>query len=88
VPVGVDRLITTLEALGFTRAPPAPEKQPPSIADLAAKPLLTLAEASTLTGLSRAVLRDAIESKKLKARIIGRAWRVKRADLDMFIKKL
>jgi excisionase family DNA binding protein len=52
------------------------------------KPLLKLDEASILTGLSRQILRDAIESNKLKAKIVGRAWRIKRDDLDLFLKKL
>jgi excisionase family DNA binding protein len=50
--------------------------------------LLTLAEARELTGLARGVLREAIDQGKLKAKIIGRAWRVKRADLDTYIHKL
>jgi excisionase family DNA binding protein len=83
-----DRLITTLEALGFTRDHANTRQPSPSIADLAAKPLLTLAEAYTLTGLSRGILREAIDAGKLKARIIGRAWRVKRDDLNVFIRKL
>lgn len=52
------------------------------------KPLLKLDEASALTGLSRQILRDAINTEKLKAKIIGRAWRIKREALDLFIKKL
>jgi excisionase family DNA binding protein len=52
------------------------------------KPLLKLDEASALTGLSRRVLRDAIDAGKLKAKMVGRAWRVKRTDLDLFISKL
>jgi excisionase family DNA binding protein len=55
---------------------------------LAEKLLLTLAEAQLLTGLSRAVLREAIEAKQLKAKLIGRAFRVKRADLESYIAKL
>jgi excisionase family DNA binding protein len=49
---------------------------------------LSLVEASLVSGLSRAHLRAAIEEKKLKARIIGRGWRVKRDDLDLYVKKL
>ncbi len=49
---------------------------------------LSLMEASQLSGLSRNHLRQAIEEKKLKARIIGRGWRVKREDLDAYVKKL
>ncbi len=52
------------------------------------KPLLKLDEASTLTGLSRQILREAINTKQLAAKIVGRAWRIKRTDLDLFIKKL
>jgi excisionase family DNA binding protein len=59
-----------------------------SISDIAHKIILTLAEASALTNLSRNHLRQAIEEKKLKARIIGRGWRVKRDDLDAYVKKL
>jgi len=57
-------------------------------APLEAKLTLSLSEASALSGLSRNHLRQAIEDKKLKARIIGRGWRVKREDLDAYVKKL
>ncbi len=62
-----------------------PETQ---LTEIAAKPLLKLDEASKLTGLSRAILREAIDSKKLKAKLIGRAWRIKRNDLDAYVNKL
>jgi excisionase family DNA binding protein len=52
------------------------------------KILLNLFDCRLLTGLSEASLREAIKSKKLKAKIIGRGWKVKRQDLDEFIKKL
>jgi len=50
--------------------------------------LLSLAEAAQLSGLSRGHLRQAITEKKLKARIIGRGWKIKRDDLDLYVKKL
>jgi excisionase family DNA binding protein len=56
-----------------------------SVAD---KLTLSLMEAAQLSGLSRGHLREAIEEKKLKARIIGRGWRVKRSDLDSYVVKL
>jgi len=59
-----------------------------TISDLAHKLTLSLVEASQLSGLSRNHLRAAIEDQKLKARIIGRGWRVKRDDLDLYVKKL
>jgi excisionase family DNA binding protein len=52
------------------------------------KILLTINDCRLLTGLSRQLLRQAIDDGKLKGRIIGRGFRVKREDLDKFIKKL
>jgi excisionase family DNA binding protein len=53
-----------------------------------AKLLLTLAEAQALTGLSRGVLRAAIDTGDLKSKLIGRGWKIKRADLEKFVGKL
>jgi excisionase family DNA binding protein len=55
---------------------------------VAEKLSLSLAEAAQLSGLSRNHLRAAIAERKLKARIIGRGWRVKRADLEAYVTKL
>jgi excisionase family DNA binding protein len=55
---------------------------------LSDKLTLSLTEAALLAGLSRGHLRFAIAEKKLKARIIGRGWRVKRSDLEAYITKL
>jgi excisionase family DNA binding protein len=63
-------------------------KAAPDASHVAAKLLLTLSECQTLTGLSRAVLREAIETKKLKAKLIGRSFRIKRPDLEAFVKAL
>ena len=52
------------------------------------KTLLTLTEAQAVTGLSRSILRQAIEAGTLKAKTIGKAWRVKRSDLDIYIESL
>ncbi len=59
----------------------------PSI-PIESKPLLKLDEATLLTGLSRQTLREAIKGKKLKAKIIGKAWRIRREDIDQYLKKL
>jgi excisionase family DNA binding protein len=72
-------LITALEQAHAARTQPVPVFE---------KLTLSLAEASQLSGLSRNHLRQAIEEKKLKARIIGRGWRVKREDLEAYVKKL
>jgi excisionase family DNA binding protein len=57
---------------------------------IADKLVLSLKEAALLSGISRDRLLEAIESKKLKASKdkIGRGWRVKRDDLDSYVKKL
>jgi excisionase family DNA binding protein len=52
------------------------------------KILLNLTDCRLLTGLSGANLRDAIRSGKLAGRKIGRGFKIKRADLDKFIKNL
>lgn len=50
--------------------------------------MLSLAEAARVSGLSRDVLRAAIAAKRLRGRIIGRGFKVKRADLDAYVSKL
>lgn len=70
------------EAFNSARRPPV------SIAEIAHKTMLTLPEAAALTSLSRNHLRAAISEGKLKARIIGKGWRVKRTDLDAYVRKL
>ena len=52
------------------------------------KILLNLSDCRLLTGLSEQTLREAIKSEKLKAKIIGRGWKVKRQDLDEFVTDL
>ncbi len=64
------------------------QKRKSGLVGIADKPLLKLNEAAALTGLSREILRKAIDSEALKARIIGRAYRIKRTDLDDFVKNL
>ncbi len=82
---GVSEVMQRLPAM----LPPAPDghAQAPPI-PVADKLTLSLVEASQLSGLSRGHLREAIEAKKLKERIIGRGWRVKRDDLDSYVAKL
>jgi hypothetical protein len=52
------------------------------------KLLLNLNDCRLLTGLSDANLRDAIKAETLKAKIIGRGYKVKRQDLDDFVNNL
>jgi len=55
------------------------------ISDLAAKPLLTRAEAQRYTGLSRQLLREAVTSGKVGEVKLGHAYRMKRAELDSYV---
>ena len=85
-PPGVlERLAAALEALrpGVQTAAP-----PVSVADTAHKLTLCLPEAAALSGLSRNYLRQAIKEGNLKSRKIGRGWRIKRADLEAYVRKL
>jgi excisionase family DNA binding protein len=81
-----ERLIAALEAL--QRPLQLPAKPSISIAEVAHKLMLTLAEAAALSNLSRNHLRQAIKNGTLKAQKIGRGWRIKRADLDAYVSAL
>jgi predicted transcriptional regulator len=52
------------------------------------KLLLTMKDCQLLTGLSEQAIRDAIRDETLKARVIGRGFKVKRSDLNDFISGL
>lgn len=75
----VERLIEA-----FTPSPPPP--LPPS--ELLAKPILSLQEASRLSGLSKGHLREAIASGALPARRIGRGWKMRTKDLIAYAEGL
>lgn len=79
------RLFAALEASKHGERPPLV-----SLTDLDVKLVLSLAEASALSGLSKDRLAQACQAGMLKAKknAIGRGWRVKRADLDAYVKSL
>ncbi|MEO0683601.1 MAG: helix-turn-helix domain-containing protein [Cyanobacteria bacterium J06633_8] len=77
----VDRLAGMIEML-ITRG----DKKP--TVPIESKILLTLDEAQAMTGLSKGYLREAIGQENLKAKLIGKSWRVKRSDLDEFVENL
>ncbi len=83
------RNITAGDLLAMLRidgSPAAPRPRPE--APVEAKLLLSLAECQALTGLSRGILRGAMETGGLQAKRIGRSWRVKRTDLDSYVEAL
>jgi excisionase family DNA binding protein len=86
----MDRLVAALEALrssGVGSSAP-PIRQSISVADIAHKLLLTLPEAAALSNLSRGFLLKAIREGKLKAQKIGRGWRIKNSDLEIYVRDL
>jgi excisionase family DNA binding protein len=60
----------------------------PSIADLSHKLTLSLPEAARVSGLSANHLRGAIHDGKLKAKIVGRGWKVKPEELRAYVGKV
>ena len=94
-PVGISGLLEKIALPLFSHLAALTEAvqnlQPPSGSievPIAEKLLLTLPEVQALTGLSRSTLRDAIENEQLPAKIIGKAWRIKRGDLEDYIENL
>jgi excisionase family DNA binding protein len=55
---------------------------------LQGKILVTLNEAQIITGLSREILMNAIKSGELEAKIMGKAYRIKRKELERYIDEL
>ncbi len=80
-----ERFITAIEKIasqgqhGPAQGVPIPDKL-----------VLSLKESAALAGIPRARLLQAIESGKLKASkdTIGRGWRVKRSDLDAYVRRI
>ncbi len=59
-----------------------------SVVPIADKILLTVKDARGLTGLSEKRIIEAIHAGNLKAKIIGKGWKIKRGDLDGFVNGL
>jgi excisionase family DNA binding protein len=80
-----ERFIAALEALSK-----GPEQTRTGLvaATVGEKVMLTLADASALSSLSTDYLRKAIRAGKLKGKIIGKGFKIKRSDLDAYVRKL
>lgn len=59
-----------------------------SPSEIAHKLMLTLQEAATLSGLPRQHLLEAIEEGTLKAQSLEHSWRIRRVELDDYIRRL
>ena len=66
----------------------ASQESGPPLTPPSQKLLLSLAEAQSYSGLSRANLMDAIHDEKLRAQKIGRGWKIKRRDLESYVEGL
>jgi excisionase family DNA binding protein len=77
---GAEQLLALLDKL-------RPEAAKPTVS-VADKLILDLKEAQELTHLSRADLVTAIKTGKLKGSKRGRGWKIKRAELDEFVRNL
>lgn len=78
-----------MQILALVEQARAQAKPQETLSDLAHKMVLSLPEAAQLSGVPVAHLREAVHSKKLKTVGIGRGLgKVKREDLDLFVKKL
>lgn len=64
------------------------EHSGPAATPPAQKLLLSLTEAQSYSGLSRAGLMDAIHAETLAAQKIGRGWKIKRRDLENYVEGL
>lgn len=82
-PVNQERLIQAFENIALSMNN---EKQMIDICHK--KLLLTIDEVKLLTGLSRDNIKKVIDSRKLKAKKIGRSWRIKKKDLEAYINNL
>ncbi len=76
-----------LESLRDLSALVARIKNAPQV-NLEGKIMLTLDDAAALSSLSVHHLREAIKAGRLKGKVIGRGYRIKRIDLDSYVKKL
>jgi excisionase family DNA binding protein len=79
-----ERLIAALQSLLQSRQ----TTEEAAVSAIAQKLMLSVPEASILSNLSRGHLREAIRGGRLKAKIIGCGWRIKRADLDIYVRAL
>jgi excisionase family DNA binding protein len=66
----------------------AKKQRPLSPSEISHKLMLTLQEAATLSGLPRQHLLEAMEKGRLKAQRLEHAWRIRRVDLDEYIRRL
>lgn len=72
-------------ALAVVESTQKPERE---IVPIPAKLMLTREEAARFAGLPLTMIRQAIEDRRLKAIRTGAGWRVKRADVEAYVRKL
>ncbi|WP_166482829.1 helix-turn-helix domain-containing protein [Scytonema sp. UIC 10036] len=60
-------------------------KKQPIVPTESKSPLLTLSQAQALCGLSVQTLHDAIFEGRLRARMIGKDWKIRSSDLKEYL---
>jgi excisionase family DNA binding protein len=86
---GVEAFVSMLaDALRAAGAQESGHRRPLSPGDLAHKLALTLPEAAALSGLAANHLREAVKAGKLKARIVGRGWKIRPEDLRAYVARV
>jgi excisionase family DNA binding protein len=80
--------LSPLDLMAAISAATVKERQSTPVVTIGEKVMLTLLDAAALTSLSVNHLREAIKAGILKGKIIGRGWKVKRTDLDAYVKSL
>jgi excisionase family DNA binding protein len=83
----VSRLLSVLQTVR-EQLDAAQEARSLAPSEISHKLTLTVQEASTLSGLPRAHLLEAIEARSLKAQRIKHTWRITRAELDDYLSRL
>lgn len=86
LPPQMEQLFTALMALGAQSA--AQQTEEKREVPIEHRLFLNLEEAQSFTGLSRGILQKAIKAGELPAKIMGRGWRIKRADLEAYAENM
>lgn len=84
--LGQTQTVTVIKAI-FERIETVFERQIQA-SDRAQKLMLSIVEASAISGLPKSFIRQSIKDGKLKAVVIGRTYKIKRTDLDSFVRDL
>ena len=84
--LGQTQTVTVIQAI-FEKIETVLDKQMQA-SDRAQKLMLSIPEASAISGLPKSFIRQSIKDGNLKSVVIGRTYKIKRTDLDSFVRDL